>query len=53
MAPDSPLPKTEATSIDIVLGKVDGERKYGYTQEGNKKRILLNAFDMAGVGHIS
>ncbi len=26
--------------------------KYGYTSGGKKKRILLNAFDMNGIGHI-
>ena len=26
--------------------------KYGFTSSGKKKRILLNAFDMNGVGHI-
>ncbi|KAH8593808.1 luciferase-like domain-containing protein [Bisporella sp. PMI_857] len=29
------------------------ERKNGYTPEGRKKRILLNAFDMNGIGHVS
>ncbi|KAM0549875.1 hypothetical protein ACHAPJ_009122 [Fusarium lateritium] len=49
-APDSkPLDASE----DVLLGKVDGERRYGYTKNGKKKRILLNAFDMNGVGHIS
>lgn len=24
---------------------------YGFTPEGKKKRILLNAFDMNGIGH--
>lgn len=38
--------------LDLLQGKVDGERKYGYTKDGKKKRLLLNAFDMNGVGHI-
>lgn len=28
------------------------ERRKGYTQDGKKKRILLNAFDMNGMGHV-
>ncbi|KAF5004225.1 hypothetical protein FDECE_9254 [Fusarium decemcellulare] len=44
---------TIAAPEDALLGKVDGERRYGYTPDGKKKRILLNAFDMNGIGHIS
>ncbi|KAL6352203.1 hypothetical protein LRP88_14647 [Fusarium phalaenopsidis] len=43
----------EPLSKDLLEGKVQLERKYGYTLEGKQKRILLNAFDMNGVGHIS
>ncbi|KAI8716118.1 Bac-luciferase domain-containing protein [Fusarium sp. LHS14.1] len=43
----------EPLSKDLLEGKVQLERKYGYTFEGKQKRILLNAFDMNGVGHIS
>ncbi|KAE9579194.1 Dimethyl-sulfide monooxygenase [Colletotrichum fructicola] len=53
MAPDTPLHPAEATSIDLLKGKIDGERRYGYYINGKQKRILLNAFDMNGVGHIS
>ncbi|KAI8289304.1 Dimethyl-sulfide monooxygenase [Colletotrichum sp. SAR11_57] len=53
MAPDIPLHPAEATSIDLLKGKIDGERRYGYYINGKQKRILLNAFDMNGVGHIS
>ncbi|KAF4122225.1 xenobiotic compound monooxygenase [Geosmithia morbida] len=49
-APDSTTP---ATSVDTQSANVNGERRYGYTTEGKKKRILLNAFDMNGIGHIS
>lgn len=52
MAPDTPLHPAEATSIDLLKGKIDGERRYGYYINGKQKRILLNAFDMNGVGHI-
>lgn len=52
MAPDTPLHPAEATSIDVLKGKIDGERRYGYDINGKQKRILLNAFDMNGVGHI-
>jgi hypothetical protein len=38
--------------LDLLQGKVQEERQYGYTKDGQKKRILLNAFDMNGVGHI-
>ncbi|KAF4943518.1 hypothetical protein FSARC_14903 [Fusarium sarcochroum] len=49
-APDSkPLGAPE----DALLGKVDGERRYGYTQDGKKKRILLNAFDMNSIEYRS
>lgn len=46
-------PSAEPLPLDLLQGKVQGERKYGYTKDGQKKRILLNAFDMNGVGHIS
>ncbi|CAG9953765.1 unnamed protein product [Clonostachys rosea f. rosea IK726] len=39
--------------LDLLQGKVNGERKFGYRQDGKKKRILLNAFDMNGIGRIS
>ena len=42
----------EPLSKDLLEDKVQLERKYGYTFEGKQKRILLNAFDMNGVGHI-
>ncbi|EXJ86818.1 hypothetical protein A1O3_03772 [Capronia epimyces CBS 606.96] len=29
------------------------QAQYGYTSDGKKKRILLNAFDMNGLGHVS
>lgn len=38
--------------LDLLQGKVNGERKFGYRQDGKKKRILLNAFDMNGIGRI-
>ncbi|KAJ9144999.1 Xenobiotic compound family [Pleurostoma richardsiae] len=50
---DSPLPTGHALPLEILKGEVTGERKYGLDTSGNKKRILLNAFDMNGVGHIS
>lgn len=31
---------------------VDSNAKFGYAKDGKQKRILLNAFDMNGVGHI-
>ncbi|RSL43339.1 hypothetical protein CEP54_015132 [Fusarium duplospermum] len=43
---------SEPFSKDLLEGKVQLERKCGYTLEGKKKRNLLNAFDMNGVGHI-
>ena len=49
-AADSPL--THHTPLDVLTARREGERKFGYTKEGKKKRILLNAFDMNGVGHI-
>ena len=45
-------PDQEPTPLEILQGKVDGERKHGYTAAGKQKRILLNAFDMNGIGHI-
>ncbi|KAF7542798.1 hypothetical protein G7Z17_g11267 [Cylindrodendrum hubeiense] len=44
---------TEPLSLDLLQGRVEEERQYGYTKDGRKKRILLNAFDMNGIGHIS
>lgn len=52
MAPDSELDPKQAVSLAILQGKVTEEAKYGYKPDGTKKRILLNAFDMNGVGHI-
>ena len=51
MSPDSPLPR-QPLAPEVLDGTARGERKYGYTRDGEKKRILLNAFDMNGIGHI-
>ncbi|KAM5378133.1 hypothetical protein ACJZ2D_004591 [Fusarium nematophilum] len=51
-APNSAL-TSEEVPVAALLGKVNGERRYGYNPDGKKKRILLNAFDMNGIGHIS
>lgn len=45
-------PSAGPLPLDLLQGKVQEERQYGYTKNGQKKRILLNAFDMIGVGHI-
>src|SRR5687768_4237764 len=45
-------PSADPLPLDLLQGKVQEERQYGYTKDGKKKRILLNAFDMNGVGHI-
>jgi hypothetical protein len=39
-------------ALPILQGKAETPQKYGYTADGSKKRILLNAFDMNGIGHI-
>lgn len=36
---------TKKENVDSPLGR------YGFTPTGEKKRILLNAFDMNGIGH--
>lgn len=50
--PATDTPDQEPTPLPILQGKVTSERKFGYTSDGKKKRILLNAFDMNGIGHI-
>jgi hypothetical protein len=39
-------------SNEILQGTEKPPRRYGYDSNGSKKRILLNAFDMNGIGHI-
>ena len=43
--------KTNGTS-SVNGTSLSPKKIYGYTPEGKKKRILLNAFDMNGIGHI-
>lgn len=43
---------SQPLSLDVLQGNVEEERKFGYTKAGKQKRILLNAFDMNGIGHI-
>jgi alkanesulfonate monooxygenase SsuD/methylene tetrahydromethanopterin reductase-like flavin-dependent oxidoreductase (luciferase family) len=38
---------------EVFQGKTETPQCYGYLTNGKKKRILLNAFDMNGIGHIS
>lgn len=53
-ARDAPVPVgLQGVSADVLSGKARGEAKYGYNAQGQKKRILLNAFDMNGIGHTS
>ena len=53
-ARDAPVPiGLLDASDDVLRGAVATERRYGVGADGKKKRILLNAFDMNGVGHIS
>lgn len=40
-------PKRDYNGIPKVA-----ERRSGYQENGKKKRILLNAFDMNGLGHV-
>jgi hypothetical protein len=42
----------EPLPLELLQSKVQGERRYGINEDGSQKRILLNAFDMNGVGHI-
>jgi hypothetical protein len=37
---------------DVLQGSTNTPQRYGYQANGRKKRILLNAFDMNGIGHI-
>ncbi|KAF2832389.1 Nitrilotriacetate monooxygenase component A/pristinamycin IIA synthase subunit A [Ophiobolus disseminans] len=39
--------------LKVLQGNGETPSKYGYRADGQKKRILLNAFDMNGIGHIS
>lgn len=39
-------------SLPILQGTEETPQKYGYRPDGTRKRILLNAFDMNGIGHI-
>ncbi|KAF2788795.1 Nitrilotriacetate monooxygenase component A/pristinamycin IIA synthase subunit A [Melanomma pulvis-pyrius CBS 109.77] len=47
---DSPAANTP---LNVLQGTAATPQKYGYKPDGSKKRILLNAFDMNGIGHIS
>ena len=38
--------------LEVLQGKEATPQRYGYRADGQKKRILLNAFDMNGIGHI-
>lgn len=46
---DSPA---QNVSIEALRGTEKTPQRYGYRSDGTKKRILLNAFDMNGIGHI-
>lgn len=39
-------------SLQVLQGTANTPRKYGYHPDERKKRILLNAFDMNGIGLI-
>ncbi len=46
----------ESELQDVMAEETLKKRKrsvgpYGFTESGKKKRILLNAFDMNGIGH--
>lgn len=43
---------SEPLPLELLQSKVQGQRRYGFNEDGTQKRILLNAFDMNGVGHI-
>ncbi|KAJ4294317.1 hypothetical protein N0V90_008007 [Kalmusia sp. IMI 367209] len=47
---DSPASNTP---LAVLQGKTETPKRYGYRTDSKKKRILLNAFDMNGIGHIS
>ena len=45
-------PAQESTPLEVLQDKVEGQRRHGYTADGKQKRMLLNVFDMNGIGHI-